>query len=203
MEGAAVKIYVGADEKLYTVPRALLCHHSDYFQTSLNGKFRESTNGTVHLPEDDPESFVLVLEWMYKEYLHILEDHDWETRPRQAELKRTCRILCKLCCTADKLQMRGIEGYIISQLDHALKCAGDKFPMDSATVRDFYTNTPDSSAPQRFVLEKLALNLTSDTGHPITEFRDCIEGADEIPDFAVKLFTKMRSIKTNEFSCEW
>ncbi len=202
MEGASIKIYVGADEKLYTAPRALLCYHSAFFQCCLSGQFKEATENAVRLDEDDPETFLLVLEWMHKGTLQIFEDCWRDFHDRPAGLRQTCRVLCKLSVMADKLQMNGIQGYVFSELDRAMRHAGDYFPMDSATVMAVYNNTREHSKLQQYVLESLAHNLISPSGHHITEYQECVEGPNAIPGFALKLIAKMKDFRSHEYWCK-
>lgn len=37
----SVKFIIGPEEKIYTIPKDLLCHYSPYFVACFNGGFRE------------------------------------------------------------------------------------------------------------------------------------------------------------------
>lgn len=202
MQGGAIEIYVGPNKKLYTIPRALLCHHSGYFQSCLNSNFIEAAEGVVDFSSYDLETFVLLLEWMYKGNLRVFEDNCWEVQDLQAALKQTCQILCKLSCMADKLAMAEIDDYIVSQLDRVFRSAGDIFPMDSANVMAVYNNTHEHSELQKYVTKKLSLSLLSPTGHDIAMYAECIQGPDAIPGLAVRLIAKMKDYRSNDFWCK-
>lgn len=56
-----VTIYVGPPQKRrrYTVHENLLSSESEFFRASFRGGFRESTDGVLELPEDEPRTFEL------------------------------------------------------------------------------------------------------------------------------------------------
>ncbi|KAK4693139.1 hypothetical protein P7C71_g4199, partial [Lecanoromycetidae sp. Uapishka_2] len=202
MEGGAAEIYVGPNKKLYTIPRALLCYHSEYFKRSLNSGSVEAAEGAIHLFTDDPETFILLLEWMYKGTLRVFENFCWEADDYRTALQQTCLVLCKLFCMADRLIIPGVEDYIVSQLNRAFDSAGDDFPIDSATIMAVYNNTPERSAFQKYLLEKLTVNLISPTGHHIEKYKELVEGPDAIPGFAVNLIAKMKDFRSHEYWCK-
>jgi len=199
MEGGAVEVYVGPDKKMYTIPRALLSHHSEYFQRSLNGQFREASENQIHLTEDDPKTFILVLEWLYKGTLNILDDRCHGAEDRLVALRAICHTLCELYCLADKLLIHPIQDYAFTQLERALRFAGNDFPMTQETIMDVYKNTHEDSALRKWVLEKLALNLVSPLGHHCTAYVKVIEGPQPIPGFGMLLIAKMRNVRSYDF----
>ena len=61
---APIQIYVGPEEKHYTLPKDLLCYYSPFFVASLNGNFKEAKEGVLRLPEGDPRYFNVFVEYM-------------------------------------------------------------------------------------------------------------------------------------------
>jgi hypothetical protein len=49
-----VDIYVGPSKICFRIP---------YFDKMFNGSFKEASNNTAFLPEDDPASFDLLADW--------------------------------------------------------------------------------------------------------------------------------------------
>jgi len=196
VEGSAVEVYVGPDKKMYTLPRALLCYHSDFFQRSLTGQFREASEDKIYLPEDDAKIFLLVLEWMYKGTLPMFEDRYQLTKDLPRALRAMCYTLCEMYCLADKLLLHRIQNYIFSQLDRALNLAGNDFPMTQDTIIQIYKNTHESSTLRKWVVEKLALNLIKPYGRHISEYQKLVDGPNAIPGFAVDLFANMKEVKS-------
>jgi hypothetical protein len=62
--GEVVTISIGRKKRLYQVHMDLICHHSEYFRTAYNGRWRESEEGVV-LTDIEPEMFNIFLHWLY------------------------------------------------------------------------------------------------------------------------------------------
>lgn len=54
-----VTIIVGHQKKKWSVHEKLLSNKSEFFRASFRGGFRESHDGVLELPEDDPRVFEL------------------------------------------------------------------------------------------------------------------------------------------------
>lgn len=63
-----VTIYVGPKRKSFSIHKKLLCSRSEYFDKAFNGGFKES-DGTMYLPEDDPEAFDALVVYIYQNRL--------------------------------------------------------------------------------------------------------------------------------------
>ncbi|OCL14664.1 hypothetical protein AOQ84DRAFT_280565, partial [Glonium stellatum] len=59
-----VEIVVGEDHdsKTYTLPKELICRHSQFFSAACEGSFKEPIEKRVLLPEERPEIFDLFVE---------------------------------------------------------------------------------------------------------------------------------------------
>lgn len=66
-EGLTATIVVGpaGESTRYSIPQALLCHYSKFFDRAFNGYFKESIEKYIELPEETPEEFELLLQWIY------------------------------------------------------------------------------------------------------------------------------------------
>lgn len=49
----------------WNIPMDLLCFHSNYFKSALQGEFAEAQTKRVELLDEKPEAFALVVEWLY------------------------------------------------------------------------------------------------------------------------------------------
>ncbi|KAK0124405.1 hypothetical protein ONS95_009366 [Cadophora gregata] len=75
MSGEKIKIYIGQEEKLYLVPRALICYYSGFLNTHFTKdvcirqastwhKAKWAKNNAKHLYDCQPEQFDMLLECM-------------------------------------------------------------------------------------------------------------------------------------------
>ena len=60
-----VKIIVGSEGKQFTIHKNLICAASDFFTTALKSNFIEAAEQKVALPEESPQLFQLVYDWLY------------------------------------------------------------------------------------------------------------------------------------------
>lgn len=65
LTSAIVTLVVGSEERLFAAHEDVLCH-SPYFAELLSGQFFESVNRRINLPNEEPEIFASVLEYLYK-----------------------------------------------------------------------------------------------------------------------------------------
>ncbi len=180
----------------------MLCHHSKYFGRAFNGLFKETLEHRIHLEEDDPAIFALLIEWMYTQNLHVYKDHVYDAIDVQEPLKGACDTLCELFCMSEKLLVDGIQEDIKEELDRAFDRAGNHFPIEPHTIMAMYNNTHADSKFRKFILENLAANLVDCQGRHIKYYQDCIEGPDAIPGFSMDLMMKMKNERSKDFWSE-
>lgn len=65
LTSAIVTIIVGNDQRLFAAHEDVLCH-SPFFAEALRGQFFESTSRRIDLPDEEPEIFSCILEYLYK-----------------------------------------------------------------------------------------------------------------------------------------
>ncbi|KAH7067999.1 BTB/POZ protein, partial [Paraphoma chrysanthemicola] len=61
------QIYKGKVREYYA-HKAILCKESEYFLKAFTGNFKEATESTMELHDDDPELFELALKFIYTEH---------------------------------------------------------------------------------------------------------------------------------------
>ena len=60
-------IVVNVKDMPFNVHKDLICNACDYFQKCFsNDRWAETADGSINMPEDDPNAFILILQWLYK-----------------------------------------------------------------------------------------------------------------------------------------
>lgn len=62
---------VGPEKHKFIVHSAKLCSRIDYFRKMFLGGFQEATTSTATFPEDDKDSFDVLLKWGYSGQSHL------------------------------------------------------------------------------------------------------------------------------------
>ncbi|OJD39961.1 btb poz-like protein [Diplodia corticola] len=66
LTSAIITVVIGRDQRLFAAHEDVLCH-SPFFQAALQGQFLDaSPNKRIILPDEEPEIFSCVLEYLYK-----------------------------------------------------------------------------------------------------------------------------------------
>lgn len=104
--GPAVDIFVGPEEVQFTLPRKLLYYHPRFAERAIEGFFREASEKALRLPQDDPEVFYWLVQWMLQGNLEMVEQlrqkYQWKNG-RQDWREYACRLLCRLWILGDKI----------------------------------------------------------------------------------------------------
>jgi hypothetical protein len=67
-----VNLYVGPGKRKFLVHKEILCSKVLYFEKMFKGGFEEATKNEATFPEDDAESFDLLLSWVYHDSIRRL-----------------------------------------------------------------------------------------------------------------------------------
>ena len=97
-----VKIYVGAEKVCWVIHEDLICNKSSYFRGAFRGGFIESANKSIHLEDEDPSIFKIVVEWLYN---GSIQCKDWHKFGEELYLLRWY----KLIAVADKFGLNGLD----------------------------------------------------------------------------------------------
>ncbi|KAK0118545.1 hypothetical protein ONS95_007433 [Cadophora gregata] len=108
-----VDIYVGNDssKKHFQIHKAILCSKLPFFDSMFNSGFKEGINNSANLPEDDPDAFDVLLEWIYT---GSLPKFRWVKQPGQPAVgnyRHTC-----LLTLVDKLCLDELKDQIASDI---------------------------------------------------------------------------------------
>ncbi|KAI4612467.1 hypothetical protein J4E80_007201 [Alternaria sp. BMP 0032] len=63
-QGEIVTIFIGPEKKRYNIHKDIICHHSEYFRTAFNGRWKESDEG-VTLEDVEVDVFNVFVHWLY------------------------------------------------------------------------------------------------------------------------------------------
>ena len=69
----------------------------------MEGQFLEAKEGSIRLPEDDPEVFYWLVQWMLQERLDVMKHYESYRIQNNSWRKHACRLLCRLSILAEKL----------------------------------------------------------------------------------------------------
>ncbi|TGO60643.1 hypothetical protein BOTNAR_0142g00140 [Botryotinia narcissicola] len=98
-----VDLIVGPEEALFRVHKSFLCNKIPYFNKMFNGGFIEAKENSAKFPEDGPQSFDILIEWLEDRALDLYRqssrvknatfDMDWATKayeitPQGSALRR-------------------------------------------------------------------------------------------------------------------
>ncbi|KAE8854608.1 hypothetical protein PTNB29_09964 [Pyrenophora teres f. teres] len=155
---AIITISVGREQRLFAAHEDVLSH-SPWFQTLCNGQFFQTTNKRIDLPDEEPEVFSSILEYLYKgDYYPRMEynkkRNSWNledngTATHEAVIQSPTGPVLKdtvIYCQADKYGLQDLKKL-------ALKKQGLQSGVQCSTVltsaRYAYANTPDTDSKLR------------------------------------------------------
>ncbi|KAF2145058.1 uncharacterized protein K452DRAFT_295614 [Aplosporella prunicola CBS 121167] len=174
LTSAIITLAIGPDQRLFAAHEDVLCH-SPFFSAALRGQFFETNNSRrINLPDEEPEIFSCVLEYLYKGdyYPRLIIDkrrHAWklegavETPDPQNPNKTGGR-----GSSQPTIFHAGVGDVILR--DTAVYCAGERYGLEELkklalrkqglqtgievstilrSARYAYENTPDSDSRLR------------------------------------------------------
>ncbi len=147
---ATVTLVVGETKTAFQVHEADLFEASPFFKAAFTSDFRESSERTMTLPEDDEAIFELFVNWLYR------QRYDIPSSPKDP--KRYSEPI-RLFVLADKYDVRSLKNLIVSQLFLAFK-AGAETPELNA-ISYAYKHTSQNS-----IIRKLLIDLLTSIDDP-------------------------------------
>jgi BTB/POZ domain len=172
-------IQVGSTPKLFHVHKSLLCDASPFFRAALNGRFKESAEGVVTLPYDDPEAFERFLGWLYfREYeikVNLGSDKEFELWQE----------IVVDHIFADKVQASDFHNHIMEAVVQAFQTLGLR-PMPLRSIHQIYSETRETSP-----LRSLAVAMYERVGASWFQDPKTLRNLEEIPKFTAALAVKL------------
>ncbi|PHH70185.1 hypothetical protein CDD80_6175 [Ophiocordyceps camponoti-rufipedis] len=160
---AIVTLVVGAEQRLFAAHESILCA-SPFFLTLLQSAYPQPAMKRVSLPDEEPDIFSAVLEYLYKgDYFprlkHNKRCNSWELEPASDEERASVE---------STVYHRGVDGELLK--DTVIYCAALRYGLDElkrlalrkqglqsgiqcstilASARYAYANTPDHDSKLR------------------------------------------------------
>ena len=146
-----IKFEVGITQTTFLVHLDLLCSASPYFKAALTKGFLETHKKSMEIPEDDPDQFELLVQWLYTKKLD-LPNPDTDEAHEERYLQ-----LCNLYVLTDKYRMMGMNNYIIDRFFMMLpKKPAPHSPISKPSFK------PVLKSPQTKVIIYIYKNTTND-----------------------------------------
>ncbi|ROT35004.1 hypothetical protein SODALDRAFT_321088 [Sodiomyces alkalinus F11] len=163
LTSAIVTLVIGSEQRLFAAHEDVLCV-SPFFHNALRGNFMEDAPRRIALPDEEPEIFSSVLEYLYKgdyypRLIHNKRRNSWELESASDEARDSVE---------STVYHHAIEGDILK--DTVIYCTAEKYGLEElkrvalrkqglqsgiqcstilASARYAYANTPDSDSKLR------------------------------------------------------
>ncbi|RSL85965.1 hypothetical protein BHE90_005555 [Fusarium euwallaceae] len=163
LTSAIVTLVVGAEQRLFAAHEDVLCG-SPFFSNALRNGYMDAATKRIALPDEEPEIFSSVLEYLYKgdyypRLVHNKRRNSWEIEPTTEEER---------AAVESTVYHRGVDGDLLK--DTVIYCAAEKYGLDElkklalrkqglqsgiqcstilASARYAYANTPDTDSKLR------------------------------------------------------
>lgn len=140
---ATVTLVVGETKTAFQVHEADLFEASPVFKAAFTADFRESSERTMTLPEDDEVIFELFVNWLYRQRYDIPSP---PTDPEKLEP-------IKLFVLADKYDVRSLKNLVVSQLFLAFKTGAATPSLDA--ISHAYKHSSQNSTMRKLLTDRL------------------------------------------------
>ncbi|KAM0430544.1 hypothetical protein ACHAPT_005893 [Fusarium lateritium] len=163
LTSAIVTLVVGAEQRLFAAHEDVLCG-SPFFTHALRNGYMDAATKRIALPDEEPEIFSSVLEYLYKgdyypRLVHNKRRNSWEIEPTTEEER---------AAVESTVYHRGVDGDLLK--DTVIYCAAEKYGLEElkklalrkqglqsgiqcstilASARYAYANTPDTDSKLR------------------------------------------------------
>lgn len=150
-----VTVLVGPSEKTYTLHEKALSSGSAFFAKALkDGRFKEGAEMCIKLPEETPEIFESLVQWLYNGFVQ----HDI-TIPGKISLYAFPQIYA----IANRLLIPGLKDAAVDALKKRAT-SEEGCILDSEVVATIYKYAPASSAFRRIVVEAIVSEVLVPNG---------------------------------------
>lgn len=118
-----VTLVVGQEQRIFAAHENVLCH-SPFFENVLQREMMDSPNKKISLPDEEPEIFSSVLEYLYKgdyypRLVHNRRRNSWELEHLTDDGGSSAE---------STVYHHGIDGEVLK--DTVIYCAGDKYGLE-------------------------------------------------------------------------
>lgn len=138
---------MGKENVVFQVHLRILCEASPVFNAAFRGEFLEASSLSIDLPEDDPEAFERLVQWLYTKSYDILPSAEEYCDDDKMIFMR----LAKLYVAADKYGIVRLKNDVV---DRWYKTQADRIQRRniSKAVDYIYENTTSGSKLREIVV---------------------------------------------------
>lgn len=148
-----VTLYVGPDRNAFHVHLDLLCAASPVFKAAFSGNFKESTERSMDLPEDDHEAVNRLVQWLYS------KEYQLPGTGNRSKNQKCYDALARLNTLGEKYQITGLKNNIIRKLFQAKL---DTLTIPELTVVVYvYENTSHGSSFRKLLVDWYSWSIKS------------------------------------------
>ncbi|KUJ22425.1 uncharacterized protein LY89DRAFT_762551 [Mollisia scopiformis] len=121
------KVVITVEGQNFSLPKALLCYHSPFFERAFNGGFKEATEQKMSMTSCSLETFKLLIQWLYTSHVELgdmgsKEDEGVTISTEPGEVSnehpssRQITILLSFIKLADEIQLLGSVDEIVEMM---------------------------------------------------------------------------------------
>ena len=144
---ATVTLLVGEAKTTFQVHEAALFEASSFFKAAFTSMFRESSERTMTLPEDDESVFESFVDWLY---------HGRYDIPRRSEVAEIFLRPVQLFVLADKYGVPDLKSLVLDQMFKLIKWTASRPSLD--TVAYAYGHTFQNAAIRKLLVDDMVWN---------------------------------------------
>lgn len=141
-----VTIFVGSEKTRFEVHQDQLCEASKFFKAAFTSQYKESSEKTIDLPEDDIDTFDLFVQWLYEHQCDL-----WTARLDDTNSNYLMQPI-RLLVFADKYDIPHLKKYILEKLLEHTRDRESVSPSVDAVVYA-YSNTCRGSGVRRLLAD--------------------------------------------------
>ncbi|CAO2648018.1 Nn.00g089400.m01.CDS01 [Neocucurbitaria sp. VM-36] len=158
LRGPAINVVVGPKDTLlfsnhgtasWSLPKALIHHCSPFLEAASTRDFRERQENCIRLPEDNPKTFDLFVEWMYHGTYTLVPHSDVDTE-HLASLDAEAWVL------GDKLLSTEFKNYAMDRLYAQYATNPEPKAIKSIDIQHACTHSAADSALRRLFIDLAA-----------------------------------------------
>lgn len=149
-EVPTVTIFVGKDRKPFYVHQEQLCEVSSFFKAAFTSGFREASEQTMELVEEDEDTFDRFIQWLYSQ--------QYEMPGEKAEGGGEFMEPLKLFVLGEKYDVSKLKDLLMTRLFARGKLTGS--PPQLAGIAYVYENTPTNSKVRKLLADWYACKVS-------------------------------------------
>ena len=147
-----ITLLVGKQKVPFRVHMDILCRSSSFFESAFMGAghFKETSENSMTLPEDDAQAFDSLIQWLYSGKLPNIAKTAFEESVEQFD--KLFMQLALLYVTADKYDIRELQNHVMSYICELKrdKCAHTP---GSNMIDYIYDSSPQNSPFRRLLVQ--------------------------------------------------